>query len=136
MSAAPPPGGGLGGAPPPGGPIGYYTPPAGGGSRPPAIMWFRVYAIASALAVLGFLELWQFLTPNGGSLVQYFQLFLLSSPFLLIYGIGAAVPYKPWGWTYALILIGLGMLGCLAPFSIILVIMWTRPEVKAAFGRL
>ena len=133
--APPPPPGGLGGAPPGGGPVGYYTPPANIGGRPAAIMWFRVYAIASALAVLGFLEVWQFLTPHGSTPMQYFQVFLLACPFLLIYGIGAAVPYKPWGWTYALILIGLGMLGCLAPFSIILVIMWSRPPVKAAFGR-
>jgi hypothetical protein len=130
-----PPAGGLGGVPPPGGPIGYYTPPAGGGARPATILWFRVYAIASALAVLAFLLVWQFLAPrpSAGDVLGALG---LSLPFLVVYGIGALVPYKPWGWTYALIVIGLGMLGCLAPFSVVLVILWTRPEVKAAFGRL
>jgi hypothetical protein len=106
--------------------------------RPATILWFRVYAIASALAVTAFLFVWQFLTPAGGrtTALEWLGVFALCSPFLLIYGIGAFVPYKPWGWTYALVLIGLGMLGCLAPFSVVLVILWTRPEVKAAFGRL
>ena len=133
---APPPGG-LGGAPPPAGPIGYYAPPAGGGARPAVIMWFRVYAIASAFAFTAFLVLWQLLTPTGGqtSAIEWLGVFALSVPFLVIYGVGAFLPYKPWAWTYGLSIIGLGMLGCLAPFSVVLVIMWTRPAVKAAFQR-
>ncbi len=127
-----PPGGGMGGAPP-GGAIGYYTPPAGSGGRPAVIAWYRVYAIVSLLIYLSFAVL--FALFGMGVSTETFILFALAIPFVTTSGLGVCVPYKPWGWTVGLVTIALGMFTCLAPFSVILIIFWNRPEVKAAFGR-
>lgn len=134
-----PPGGGLGGARPPAGPVGYYTPPAAeGASRPAAILWYRVFAITSALIYGGLAFLWGSFAaqpePNPSPHIVLSGLVYVL-PVIAFYGVAAAVPYKPWGWTFALVAIAFGTMSCLAPFSVILVIMWSRPQVKAAFGR-
>lgn len=138
MSPAPPPGG-LGGSPPTegGGPLGYYAPPAELASRPAVILWFRVFAIVSAAVYGSAAFVWAAFAPNAGVSPHVALVGLAAAlPFLVFYGVAAAVPYKPWGWTYALLAIAFGIVSCLAPFSVILVLLWRRPEVKAAFQRL
>lgn len=128
-----PPSGGMGGAPPPGG-AGYYAPPRATGSRPAVILWYRVYAIVSLLLYAAFAVVVAAFEPEGAPNLLPGILTLL--PILAIFGVGAAVPFKPWGWTYGLVMIGFGMLSCFAPLSVLLIIFWSRPEVKAAFGRI
>jgi hypothetical protein len=48
----------------------------------------------------------------------------------------AMVPYKPWGWTVGLLVIGAGLASCMVLFAIPLLVFWLKPETKAAFGRL
>lgn len=135
MSGAPPPGG-LGGATPPAGPVGYYTPPAELASRPAIIFWYRVYAIVSALVYVAMVLAWSSVDAGQSTGRLILQASLYATPFVLFYGVAALVPFKPWGWSYGLIAIAFGMISCLAPFSIVLVILWSRPQVKAAFQRL
>jgi hypothetical protein len=97
-----------------------------------------------ALAYVGFLALWQLLTPSESSLGTSER-----NPLLLFFAVGlvvvivggfhavaAAVPYKPWGWPVGLIAICLGFSTCTAPVSLLLLVWWLKPETKAAFGRL
>lgn len=135
MSGAPPPGG-LGGAAPPAGPVGYYTPPAELASRPAIIFWYRVYAIVSALVYVAMMLALSAVETDQSTGRLIMQASLYATPFVLFYGVAALVPFKPWGWSYGLIAIAFGMISCLAPFSIVLVILWSRPQVKAAFQRL
>jgi len=129
-----PPSGGLGA---PGGEPktpGYYAPPAGTGTRPAVILWYRVYALVALLLYAGLGFAIGAFRPDGH---QAIGLGLAAAiPIAVIFGLGAAVPFKPWGWTYGLVVIAFGMLSCFAPLSVILIIFWSRPEVRAAFGRL
>lgn len=129
---APPPGG-MGGAPPPGGPVGYYTPPSGSASRPGVVLWYRVFAACSLLVYLTFGL--AFSTIGAASGAETGIILAIMLPFVVLNGVGAFVPFKPWGWTVGLIVIALGMFSCLAPLSVILVIFWNRPATKAAFQR-
>ena len=45
------------------------------------------------------------------------------------------MPWKPWGWTWALVAIAFGVVA--SPlFAVPLLVFWFKPTVKAAFGRL
>lgn len=134
-SGAPPPGG-LGGGPPPEGGPGYYAPPAGTGSRPAVILWYRVYAIVAALLYTALTFLVLSFDPNGYGITNLAVVAVAALPGAAFFGGGAAIPYKPWGWTYGLVAISLGAFSCLSPLSVVLLIFWTRPNVKAAFRRL
>ncbi len=128
---------------------GYYEPPLHSRGRPAVITWFRVYAVTSIflyLGFLGFLALWQFLTPavpNEATsptpieavAVLAFIVFICVA-FAAFYGVAAMVPYKPWGWTMGLVAITLGLMSCMAVASVPLLIYWLKPETRAAFGRL
>lgn len=57
-------------------------------------------------------------------------------PFVVLFGLAAVLPRRPWVWTYDLVLICLGLLHPFGlPFSIALLAFWTKAETKAAFGR-
>jgi hypothetical protein len=50
----------------------------------------------------------------------------------------AAAPFlrrTPAAWTYHAVLIGLGLLTPLLPFSVALIIFWLQPRTQAYFGR-
>lgn len=44
--------------------------------------------------------------------------------------IAMTVPFKPWGWTYGLVALALGLV------TLPLVLAWNKPLVKAAFCRI
>jgi hypothetical protein len=126
-------------------PFGYepYAPPGPQRGRPAVITWFRIYSATMAAFYVGFLALWQFLTPTGPRYEARAGTelgILLGLGFVvLVFGgfhvVAAAAPYKPWGWTIALVAICLGLTSCMF-VAIPLLIYWLKPETKAAFGRL
>lgn len=117
-----------------------YEPPTDTGGRPFVITWFRIYA-ATALAIYAVLFLATLAIGLGQSGIASFAVSWVGSmlAFLTlgaVCGLGVFVPYKPWGWTVALVAICLGLPTILIVFSIPLLLGWMKPETKAAFGRL
>lgn len=112
---------------------GRYDPPISKRARPAVILWYRTYSIVSLLLYLSFVVQWQVFSP--ARLEGIGPAILIGLGITAFFGVGALVPYKPWGWTYGLIVIAAGMIGCLFMLSIPLVIFWSRPETKAAFAR-
>ena len=127
-------------------PFGYYEPPPSQRGRPAVITWFRVYAATTlVLYLVGFLALWQFLTPAGphepphvtpAGVLTEIIVGLVVLGFVSLHAVAALVPYKPWGWTVGLVAICLGLSSCMALAAVPLLIFWMKPEAKAAFGRL
>ncbi len=127
-------------------PFGYgYEPPTIERGRPAVITWFRVYAATTVVVyAIAFLALCQFLTPavpneaypTVAESTTVLVLGLLLVAFSGLFAVAALVPYKPWGWTVALIAICLGLSSCSAIAALPLLIYWMKPATKAAFGRL
>jgi hypothetical protein len=119
-----------------------YEPPSSARSRPAVIVWFRVYAIAAMLLYAVFIAGWIYIAAAGQRAhapEEALALLVIGAGALLFggfYAIASLVPYKPWGWTMALIAICVGLPSCLALAAIPLLIFWFKPETKAAFGRL
>ena len=44
------------------------------------------------------------------------------------------LPRRPWVWVYHIVLICLGMTGCLLPACVALLVYWLKPETKAHFA--
>lgn len=108
-----------------------YEPPAHArDARPAVIMWFRFYAATMTLLSLAFLGLAVWKTPLA------MQLVVVTAPLVVLFAAATFAPFKPWGWTLALVAIALGLAGVTAIFSIPLLFFWFKPTVKAAFARL
>ncbi len=61
---------------------------------------------------------------------------VLAAALVVVYGIATFVPFKPWGWTLALLAIALGLPNVSAVFAIPLLVFWLKPSTKAAFALL
>jgi len=118
----------------------YAAPKAEGFSRPAVILWFRAYALASALFyVLVEAELllgadWRYGAASGRPALA--AVVVLATLLVIFHCIAAFVPYRPWGWTLAFVSICFGLVSCTVIPSVVLVYFWLRPVTKAAFGRL
>lgn len=128
-------------------PTGYepYAPPVFARGRPSVIAWFRVYALLMLCSPPAFLVAWAFLTPPGSresgetrplSLSLLAPWLIVIVPFVGFWLTAAMVPYRPWGWTFALVAICFGLPSCLTPLAIPLFVFWLKPETKAAFSRI
>ena len=53
----------------------------------------------------------------------------------ILHGVAAFVPFRPWGWTLALVTLGFGIASFAFVLALPLAIAWNRPLVRAAFGR-
>lgn len=117
----------------------YGAPAAAAPTRPAAIFWYRVFAFCAGLLYVSLAVIGAVVSGGIAGRANH-ELVLLSLlcalPALVFYGVAARVPYKPWGWTYALVAIALGLPTILAPASVALLVFWNRPVVKAAFRRL
>lgn len=112
---------------------------------PKVIVWYRVYAALMALASLGFLGgaaffAWMQTRPEvamqphaADAQLTAMLLVFLGVAQLVFYAVGVLVPRRPWGWTYGLIVIGIGLPGLL---TIPLLLFWLKLDAKAAFSRL
>jgi hypothetical protein len=128
-------------------PFGYDPPLARTDARPAVIKWFRVYAatsIAMYLGVVVALGVWQLHASadprqHGETSPEAFAttIVLIAVALMLVvfFGVAAAVPYRPWGWTVGLVAICLGLSGCTIVAAVPLLAFWFKPTTKAAFGR-
>jgi len=116
-----------------------YQPPAESrDARPAAIRWFRVYAVAMAMLSLvpSLLVLTSRLGGAGADTTTVVSLVALSVLLASFYAVAAFVPFKPWGWSWALAAIALGVISGGALFAVPLLFFWFQPRLKAAFARL
>ena len=116
-----------------------YQPPASArDARPAVILWFRVYAASMTLLSLSLLVL--AVTSKLGraeaDAMTLLSLVAIALVLAVIYGVATVVPFKPWGWTWALLAIALGVASGGALFAVPLLVFWFKPQVKAAFARL
>jgi hypothetical protein len=122
------------------GQLGYepYAPPASTGGRPSVIMWFRLYAFAMAVMYFGLVALFTFDPLFRASADTPGQLVMRGAVALMgvANAIAIFVPYRPWGWTFALVVIGLGCVSSVFVVTIPLLLYWLKPVTRAAFGRL
>ena len=107
----------------------------GYGSEIDVVRWYRAYCFL-------FLVLFLIVAP----------LMILASPLLeppwwrtladllcvicaIPFGIALILRPTPGAWIYHIVIICIGMGGCTLPVSVILLILWFRPETEAYFGR-
>jgi len=67
---------------------------------------------------------------------QAIAMFLGSVTCVAFYGTATFMPFKPWAWTFGLLVIALGVPGLTVFVCLPLLLAWLKPEVKAAFCRL
>jgi len=113
--------------------------------KPPVVKWFVVYsafmAVLYLLCVIA--GIFFFIAePSDRSrsaeearitgIVFFIVGLLLFFPFAA----GAFLPRKGWAWTFALVLICIGLTSmCCLPATIPLLIFWLKPETKTYFGK-
>jgi hypothetical protein len=114
----------------------YQAPAVSRDARPAAILWFRAYAATMTLASLAMLALALTSKLGGAGTEPTTALALVALLLTMLYGVATFVPFKPWGWTWALVAIALGVASGGALFAIPLLFFWWKPQVKAAFARL
>jgi hypothetical protein len=62
---------------------------------------------------------------------------VMGLPFFLFYAAAPFLPRAKWAWIYGIVAIGIGLTSCCTlPFSIMLLIQWIKPDVKAWFNAL
>lgn len=106
----------------------YLAPRAHADARPLAIKYFRAYAGCSALAYVGAAGFTAVALGSPGTATAFGALGAANA-------LAAFVPFRPWGWTAALVVIGLGAASPLFLLAWPLYFAWSKPTVKAAFGR-
>ncbi len=99
------------------------------------IFWFRVYAAFMTLFSLALLVV-AVLGHAERPATPLLSLAAIALVLAGVYGVATFVPFKPWGWTWALVAIALGAASGLALFAVPLLVFWFKPQVKAAFARL
>lgn len=106
-----------------------FKPPANrSDARPAVVVWFRAYALLVGVASLVMSGL---AFANGAPVLG-----VACTALFVLYGVAACVPYRPWGWTLALLAIGLGLAGVTIVMAVPLLLLWFKPVTKAAFARL
>ena len=106
-------------------------------------MWFRVYCALMAVLLLGVVAL---VALSGGAAPSTTTTTTMTTssalvlavvvPLAALYVAGVFVPFRPWGWTLGLVAIAFGVSSALIVVAAPLLVFWTRPATKAAFGRL
>jgi hypothetical protein len=116
-------------------------------SRPPVLVWYRVYAAAMALlyllCVLGgaaFLvfrdQLADRETPPEAVIIYGVILAGMGLVFAIAYLAAFFLPRARWAWIYHLVMICIGLTSCCTiPASVPLLIFWLKPETQDYFGR-
>ena len=116
--------------------------------RPRVIFWYRAYAAFMLLVSLALLAGATFLgwaqtrpevamlPGSGGAQTQAIAMFLGSVTCVAFYGTATFMPFKPWAWTFGLLVIALGVPGLTVFVCLPLLLAWLKPDVKAAFCRL
>lgn len=116
-------------------------------ARPRVIFWFRIYAAAMtalslavlSLAVASALSASGAITGAPGDASPYYVALLTLGASLVLavlFAVATFVPYRPWGWSIGLLAIAMGLVSVSVFFAVPLLVLWVRPNVKAAFARL
>jgi hypothetical protein len=116
----------------------YAAPAFSRDARPAVILWFRIYAASMTLlsvALLAATLLSKMGDRNAGA-STVLSLAAIALVLAAVYGVATFVPFKPWGWTWGLVAIALGVASGGALFAVPLLVFWFKPQVKAAFARL
>ena len=110
-----------------------------GGDRPPVWPWYVAFCAASALLFLaiGAVGLLSFFDPElAGDPVEDAAMTVFGFLLFPFFAVAPFFPRRPWSWTYGMAVIIAGMLACCTlPAAIPLLVIWLKPETKAAFGR-
>lgn len=119
-----------------------YRAPGARDPRPAVIFWFRVYAVSAPLVHLALVVGWALAVPTSQpsplrTLTASPVVSLLAFGGLAaLHGAAALVPYRPWGWTVGLVVLAVGLSSASALAALPVLVLWLRPETRAAFGRL
>lgn len=124
-------------------PFHFYEAPKITYLPPPVVRWYRLYAAATALLFMAVAAVFPTLLAidpsasqrHDGDALAAWLLGVMGALGAIFYGVAAAAPVKPWGWTLGLVAICLGLTGCTAVLAVPLLVFWMKPEVKSAFGR-
>ena len=113
-------------------------------ATPPAHKWFIVYCVLMALGylslaiagiVFGFMEPDREMSAEEAKLMGV--VFLVLGLVLFVpFALAPFLPRKSWVWVFGLVLICVGLTStCCLPICIPLLIYWSKPEMKAFYGR-
>lgn len=120
--------------------LGYepYASPHTRGARRLVVPLYRAYAVFAALLSAGAATLlllaWD---PSyaGEGKPEHAALIAVLLASALAHVVGALVPRRPWGWTLGMVLLAVGLPSLCVPFALPLLLVWMKPETKAAFMR-
>lgn len=123
-------------APPP---FGYYAPPeTAGGTSPPVIILYRLYAALMALfygAIVTLMVSAERSSKESVGMDVIYFFFLIFGGLCALHALAAFVPRRPWGWTLGVLTLGVGVMSFGIALAIPLLVFWLRPGCKAAFRR-
>lgn len=114
-------------------------------TAPPVYKWYIVYCVLMALlyltmAVMGIV--FMFIEPDrdmsaAEAKIMGIMFLVLGLIFFVPYAIAPFLPRKSWVWVFGLVLICVGLTSlCCLPACIPLLIFWSKPEMKAFYGRI
>jgi hypothetical protein len=115
---------------------GPYAPPGSSGDRPLVIVLYRVYAATLFALYVAAAVFFEVFARAPSTALEHAGMLGLTLGLAVFYGVAAFVPFRPWGWTLALVAICFGLTSCMLPVATGLLLYWMRPLTKAAFRRL
>ena len=114
-----------------------YEPPGATGRRPAVIALYRAFSASTSLMCLGATlfawSMWPLPDETGDAKIVLVLVGFAFAVGTVLYGLGAVVPFQPWGWSLGLLLICLGLPTAAIFVAIPLLVFWLRPHTKAAF---
>ena len=119
----------------PGWGYGVYEPPRTASAMPGVVLWYRVYALATAHFYVAASARLYVTHMHHGGVSSDALVFVLAGGGALLHAAAAFLPLSPRGWWVGLAVIGLGLVFGLFPAAIALLVYWNKPVTKAAFGR-
>ena len=111
---------------------------------PPVYKWFIVYCVLMAVLYLGTAVMgivFMFVEPDremsaAEAKIMSVVFLVVGLVFFVPFALGPFLPRKSWAWVFGLVLICIGLTStCCLPICIPLLIYWSKPEMKAFYGR-
>ena len=112
--------------------------------RPPVVLWYNVYLVVNtlmylvlALASAYFIFQGESFGVDSLSAGVYGTLALvLFFPLALVHLVPFVLKPSPRAWWYGMMIIVLGLTGCLFPANIALMYYWAKAETKRYYGKM
>jgi len=115
---------------------------------PGVVLWFKIYAGFQCflyglciLAGIVFLLLPSMVVLNDPDFPPLYAYICgtviigIGTVFLAAFLVSFFLKPRPWTWAYDLVMICLGLMSGMFPFSIILLVFWLQPNTKQYFGK-